>query len=83
MWHDREHPGLIDATRAFVFCPTLIDWFAHFMAAVSPPFFVVEVAQAFQFFSQESTVLLNRGFLRAPALANNIFIVADRYLQCI
>eukprot|EP00438_Fugacium_kawagutii_P031808 Skav203279 [mRNA] locus=scaffold324:167979:172217:+ [translate_table: standard] len=62
MWNGREHPGLIDATRAFVFCPTLIDWFAHGMAAGMPPFFVVEIAQAFEYFSKQITSLLNHGF---------------------
>ena len=46
VWEDREHPGLLDATRAFVFCPTTADLFVHFFAIwLHPPVFTFEIAQ--------------------------------------
>ncbi|CAE7593886.1 unnamed protein product, partial [Symbiodinium pilosum] len=47
VWNDREHPGLVDPTQAFVFCSNIADLFTHFFVIfLSPPVFEIEIAQA-------------------------------------
>eukprot|EP00438_Fugacium_kawagutii_P010902 Skav211513 [mRNA] locus=scaffold352:135759:137390:- [translate_table: standard] len=61
LWKNREHPGVIDPTRAFIFCPSFLDWWAHAMAGLPLPFFAVEVAQAFEHLAMESSFVLSEG----------------------
>ncbi|CAE7285903.1 unnamed protein product [Symbiodinium natans] len=46
VWDDREHPGLVDPTQAFIFCPSVAELFTHFFATwLHPPTFSLEIAQ--------------------------------------
>merc|ERR1712157_563976 len=46
VWATREHPGLQDATRAYVFCPGFVDLALHLAVnSMIFPLFAVEFAQ--------------------------------------
>eukprot|EP00434_Breviolum_minutum_P014726 symbB.v1.2.012985.t1/scaffold909.1/size153080/4 len=71
IYKDREHPGLIDWKRGFVFCPSFADFFAHAVATMNYPFFVVEVAQAIERTQLETRYMLTSGFYEESPVYGN------------
>lgn len=61
VWSRREHPGLIDPTRAFIFCPSYGEFWAHAVATMHYPFFMVEAAQVFERARLEISYMLMEG----------------------
>lgn len=61
VWSRREHPGLIDPTRAFIFCPSYGEFWAHAVATMGYPFFTVEAAQVFERARLEIIYMLAEG----------------------
>lgn len=76
IWFNREHPGLVDFTEAFTFCPTFDEIMIHNLA-VSPmtyPIFVVEVAQVLHRARLEFEYMAMDGaYAEAPAFGRQVY----------
>merc|ERR1712183_1092988 len=82
VWAAREHPGLKDATSAYVFCPGFVDLALHLAVnSMLFPLYSVELAQVLEEAKVLFAELRHKGSVQElPEYGNQVLVCGARVL---